>query len=107
MPQEPRDVDELEQELELLQQEKMILLGLMTGGYAYFLRQFMIGHHNSAGLSPDLCEQTILDALKRIISTQERFGYEYLSEIEAALARMSQASPLDPYVQKVPPTKHD
>lgn len=101
MQQEPREIDDQEQELELLRQEKMILLGLMAGGYAYFLRQFMIGHHNSAGLSPDLCEQTILDALKRVVSTQERFGYEYLSEIEAALTRMSQAYPLEPYIQAV------
>ena len=106
MQQDPKDIDAQEQELELLRQEKMILLGLMAGGYAYFLRQFMIGHHNPAGLSPDLCEQTILDALKRVISTQERFGYEYLSEIEAALARMSQAHPLAPYVKQVPPTEH-
>jgi hypothetical protein len=101
MQQDPREIDE--QELELLRQEKMILLGLMAGGYAYFLRQFMIGHHSPTGLSSERCEQTILDALKRIISTQERFSYEYLSEIEAALARMGQAYPLEPYVQQVAP----
>lgn len=106
MQQEPKP-DAQEQELELLRQEKMILLGLMAGGYAYFLRQFMIGHHNPTGLSPDLCEQTILDALKRVVSTQERFGYEYLSEIEAALTRMSQAYPLEPYVRQVASPEDD
>lgn len=97
-----QELDERDQEIERLQQEKMILLGLMAGGYAYFLRQFMIGHH-SEGLTPDVCEQTILDALKRVLATQERFGYEYVSEIEAALARMSQAQPLTPYIQQVCP----
>ncbi len=106
MEQDPIPMDERDQELELLRQEKMILLGLMAGGYAYFLRQFMIGHHTPEGLTPELCEQTILDALRRVLSTQERFGYEYLSEIEAALARMSQAHPLEPYVQKVTPENH-
>jgi hypothetical protein len=94
-------IDERDQELERLRQEKMILLGLMAGGYAYFIRQFMVGHHTPTGLTPEQCEQTIIDALKRVRSTQERFGYEYLSEIAAALTRMSQAQSLDPYIQKI------
>ncbi|MGF1602222.1 MAG: hypothetical protein ACFCU8_09410 [Thermosynechococcaceae cyanobacterium] len=99
---EPKPImDERDQELERLRQEKMILLGLMAGGYAYFIRQFMVGHHAPEGLTPEQCEQTIIDALKRVQSTQERFGYEYLSEIAAALARMSQAQPIDPYLQKI------
>ncbi|MGB7416478.1 MAG: hypothetical protein WA902_19900 [Thermosynechococcaceae cyanobacterium] len=93
-------IDERDQELEQLRQENMILMGLMAGGYAYFIRQFMVGHHAPEGLTPEQCEQTIIDALKRVRSTQERFGYEYLSEIAAALARMSRVQPIDPYLQK-------
>jgi hypothetical protein len=92
----PADIQE---ELDALRHDNALLLGLMAGGYAYFLRQFMIGHQN--GLSAADCEQTILDALKRVLSTQERFSCEYLAEIEAALAKMTQTVPLEPYLQKI------
>jgi hypothetical protein len=36
-----------------------------------------------------------------VISTQARFGYEYLPEIEAALEKMTMTVPLKPYLEKV------
>jgi hypothetical protein len=36
-------MEDLHQELELLRHENDLLLGLMAGGYAYFLRQLMVG----------------------------------------------------------------
>jgi 7-cyano-7-deazaguanine synthase in queuosine biosynthesis len=86
-------------ELELLRYENEILLGLMAGGYAYFLRQLMVGQQTPDGLSPSACEQTIVDALRRVQSTQMRFGYEYLTEIEAALSKMTKTLPLKLYLE--------
>lgn len=88
------------EELELLRYENEILLGLMAGGYAYFMRQLMVGQQTPEGLSPQVCEQTIVDALRRVRSTQERFGYEYLVEIEAVLERMTQTLPLASYLSQ-------
>jgi hypothetical protein len=88
----------LQQELDELRHENALLMGLMTGGYAYFLRQLMVGHQK--GLSAADCEQAIVDALKRVLSTQERFGCEYLAEIEAILVKMTQTVALEPYVQQ-------
>ncbi len=90
--------EDLQQELETLRHENALLMGLMTGGYAYFLRQLMVGHQN--GLSAADCEQAIVDALKRVISTQERFDCEYLTEIEAILSKMTQTIALEPFIQK-------
>jgi hypothetical protein len=101
------NIEELLQELEVLRQENSVLQGLMMGGYAYFLRQFMVGHLTSNGLAASICEETILDALQRILSTQNRFGYEYLSEIEAVLQKMTQTVPLDPYLRKAAETLKD
>ncbi|HEY9825246.1 MAG TPA: hypothetical protein V6D19_07345 [Stenomitos sp.] len=95
------DILELQAELEALRHDNDVLLGLMTGGYAYFIRQFMVGHQQPEGLTPQECERTILDALKRVLATQKRFECEYLPEIAAVLAKMSQTVPLDPYLQKV------
>jgi hypothetical protein len=93
-------MEELHRELELLRHENDILLGLMAGGYAYFLRQLMVGQQNPDGLSSGVCEQTIIDALRRVQSTQKRFGYEYLEEIEAVLNRMTNTLPLGSYLEK-------
>jgi hypothetical protein len=96
-------MEEFYQELELLRHENEILLGLMAGGYAYFLRQLMVGQQTPDGLSPDVCEQTIMDALRRVQSTQRRFGYEYLAEIEAVLTKMTNTLPLATYLKKDEP----
>jgi hypothetical protein len=94
-------MEDLYQELELLRHENDILLGLMAGGYAYFLRQLMVGQQAPNGLPPDVCKQTILDALRRVQSTQARFDYEYLAEIEAVLNRMTKTLPLASYLQQI------
>jgi hypothetical protein len=93
-------MEDLHRELELLRHENDILLGLMAGGYAYFLRQLMVGQQTPDGLSPAVCEQTIVDALRRVQSTQMRFGYEYLEEIEAVLDKMTKTLPLASYLKK-------
>jgi hypothetical protein len=90
--------EDLQHELETLRHENALLMGLMTGGYAYFLRQFMVGFQK--GLSAADCEQAIVDALKRVLSTQDRFDCEYLADIEAILAKMSHTVALDPYLER-------
>jgi hypothetical protein len=95
--------EDIQQELETLRHENALLMGLMTGGYAYFLRQLMVGQLN--GLSVADCEQAIVDALKRVLSTQERFGCEYLAEIEAILSKMTQSVSLQPYLKKIEDAK--
>jgi hypothetical protein len=105
---DPDHLDPIEQtaqtadaELELLRYENDVLLGLMAGGYAYFLRQLMIGQQSTEGLSPLVCKQTIIDALRRVQATQTRFGYEYLQEIEAVLEKMTQTLPLESYLSEI------
>ncbi|MCG9891770.1 MAG: hypothetical protein MH252_11915 [Thermosynechococcaceae cyanobacterium MS004] len=95
---EDLSLEALQEELDQLHHENELLLGLMAGGYAYFLRQLMVGQHSPSGLSAEACQQTIRDALRRVQSTQVRFGYEYLAEIEAVLNRMSQTIPLSSYL---------
>jgi hypothetical protein len=90
--------EDVQQELDALRHENALLMGLMTGGYAYFLRQFMVGHQN--GLSAQACQQAIVDALKRVLSTQERFDCEYLADIEAILLKMTHTVALEPYIEK-------
>jgi hypothetical protein len=90
--------EDVQQELDNLRHENALLMGLITGGYAYFLRQFMVGHQN--GLSAEDCEQAIVDALKRVLSTQERFDCEYLADIESILLKMTHTVALEPYVEK-------
>ncbi|WP_299416051.1 hypothetical protein [Acaryochloris sp. IP29b_bin.148] len=97
-------MEELEQELETLRQENTLLQGLMTGGYAYFLHHFMVGHQSQMGLTADACEKIVIDALKRVLSTQNRFDCEYLSEIEAILNQMTTVVPIEPYLQQIPST---
>lgn len=98
-------MENLEQELEALRQENILLQGLMTGGYAYFLHHFMMGHQSDMGLSAETCEKIVVDALRRVLSTQNRFQCEYLSEIEAILNKMTTVVPIEPYLQKVSPPK--
>jgi hypothetical protein len=90
--------EDVQQELDALRHENALLMGLMTGGYAYFLRQFMVGYQN--GLSAEDCEQAIVDALKRMLSTQDRFDCEYLADIEAILLKMTHTVALEPYIAK-------
>jgi hypothetical protein len=90
--------EDIQQELDTLRHENALLMGLMTGGYAYFLRQFMVGGQN--GLSAADCDQAIVDALTRVLSTQERFDCEYLAEIEAILLKMTHTVALEPYVEQ-------
>lgn len=86
-----------------LEYENALLLGLMVGGYAYFLNHLMVGHHNQQGLSPAACEQIVVDALKRVMTTQDRFACDYLGDLEQALAKMTTVLSLEPYLQQINP----
>lgn len=97
---QPEEIKNLIDEVDELRYENAVLLGLMAGGYAYFFRQLMMGHQTADGLSAEVCDRILVDALKRVMSTQTRFGYEYLAEIEAALEKMTMAAPLKPYLEK-------
>lgn len=96
-----QEIEELYQEVEDLHRETAMLMGLMAGGYAYFLQRLMLAHQQPMGLTPDACEQIVVDALKRILSSQERFGYDFLAEIQAVLQKMHQPMPLDAYLARV------
>ncbi|MEB3338893.1 MAG: hypothetical protein VKJ46_15595 [Leptolyngbyaceae bacterium] len=95
------EIDDLYKEVEELHQETAILMGLMSGSCAYFLQQLMVGHRQETGLSAEACEQIVVNALKRIVSSQERFGYDFLAEIQAVLQKMSRPIALDPYLEQV------
>lgn len=92
-----REIDDLYLEVEALHEETALLQGLMAGSCAYFMHQLMLAHQGQNGLTAAACEQIVVDALKRMQSTQERFGYEVLSEIEAVLQKMSRPLSLEPY----------
>ncbi len=101
---QPEEIKSLIDEVDELRHENAVLLGLMSGGYAYFFRQLMVGHQNLQGLSAEVCDRILVDALKRVMSTQARFGYDYLAEIEAALEKMTMTVPLKPYLEKASET---
>jgi hypothetical protein len=88
------------QELEQLQDDNELLLGLMTGGFAYFFHQLILGHQQH-GLAAEACEEIILKALHRIRSTETRFGCEYLSDIEATLEKVTGTQSLQSYLNKI------
>jgi hypothetical protein len=95
-----QEIEDLYLEVEELHRESALLTGLMAGSYAYFLQRLMLGHQGESGLSAQECEQIVVDALKRIRSSQSRFEYDFLSEIQAALQKMSRPLPLDPYLDQ-------
>ena len=96
-----QEIDELYKEVEDLHQETAMLMGIMAGSYAYFLQHLMLGHQHQTGLTVEVCEQIVVDALKRIQSSQERFGYDFLAEIQAVLQKMNQPIPLEPYLARL------
>jgi hypothetical protein len=96
-----QEIEDLYLEVEELHRETALLTGLMAGSYAYFLQKLMLGHQGQAGLSAEECEQIVVDALKRIQSSQKRFELNFLAEIETVLQKMSQPLPLEPYLQQM------
>jgi hypothetical protein len=103
-----QEIDDLYLEVEELHHETAVLQGLMAGSCAYFMQQLMLGHQSQTGLTAQVCEQIVINALQRILSTQNRFGYEVLPEIEAVLEQMSQPLSLDRYHcdRKMPDSNH-
>lgn len=96
-----QEIEDLYLEVEELHRETALLTGLMAGSYAFFLQHMMLAHQNQMGLSAQDCEKIIVDALKRVQSSQDRFEYDFLSEIQAVLQKMSQPLSLDPYLQQI------
>jgi hypothetical protein len=96
-----QEIEDLYLEVEELHRETAVLMGLMAGSYAYFLQRLMLAHQDSSGLSAQDCEKIVVDALKRVQSSQNRFEYDFLSEIQAVLQKMSQPLSLDPYLEQI------
>jgi hypothetical protein len=96
-----QEIEDLYLEVEELHRETAILAGLMAGSYAYFLQRLMLAHQDQTGLSSQDCEKIVVDALNRVQSSQNRFEYDFLSEIQAVLQKMSQPLSLDPYLQQI------
>jgi hypothetical protein len=96
-----REIDDLYHEVEELHHETEMLQGVMAGSCAYFIHQLMLGHQSQQGLSSEQCQRIVVDALKRILSSQKRFEYDFLTEIEAVLAKMSQPAALNDYLEKI------
>jgi hypothetical protein len=96
-----REIDDLYCEVGDLHQETAMLQGVMAGSCAYFLHQLMLGHQNQQGLSPEQCQQLVIDALKRLRSSQNRFEYDFLTDIEAVLDKMDQANALQAYLEEI------
>ncbi len=95
-----QEIEELYREVEDLHQETGMLLGLMSGSYAYFLQQLMLKHQAQEPLTPENCEKIVVDSLKRILITQNRYDYDFLAEIQAALSKMSQPTPFEDYLKQ-------
>ncbi|MBW4552856.1 MAG: hypothetical protein KME35_17355 [Aphanocapsa sp. GSE-SYN-MK-11-07L] len=92
-----REIDDLYREVEELHHETAMLQGVMAGSCAYFIHQLVLGHQSQQGLSPEQCQQLVIDALKRIRSSQNRFEYDFLTDIEAVLDKMHLSNALKDY----------
>ena len=95
-----QEIEELYREVEDLHQETAMLLGLMSGSYAYFLQQLMVKHQAQEPLTPENCEKIVVDSLKRVLATQKRYNYDFLTEIKTALSKMSQPTPFEDYLKQ-------
>lgn len=95
-----QEIDGLYEEVEALHGETGILMGLMAGSFAFFIKQLMAAHQSKSPLEPHHCEQMVIDALRRVVSTQHRFDMDLVSEIRATLKKMNAAESLQPYLDK-------
>lgn len=95
-----REIDTLYEEVEELHGETGMLMGLMAGSFAFFIKQLMAAHQSQTPIAPHQCEQMVIDALRRMVSTQHRFDADLVSEIRATLKKMNQAESLQPYLDK-------
>ena len=95
-----REIDELYEEVEALHGETGMLMGLMTGSFAFFVKQLMAASQSKTPIEPHQCERMVIEALRRVISTQHRFDVELVSEIQATLNKMTDVESLQPYLDK-------
>lgn len=95
-----REIDELYEEVEALHRETDLLLGLMSGSFAFFIKHLISAHRAGAALSPEQCEQMVVDALRRVISSQQRFEYDLISELRTTYGKMDSSSHLSTYLAK-------
>ncbi len=98
-----REIDDLYHEVEELHHETAMLQGVMAGSSAYFIHQLMLGHQSQQGLSAEQCQQLVVDALKRLRSSQNRFEYDFLTDIEAILEKKYPSNPLKDYLEQIEP----
>ena len=95
-----REIDTLYEEVEALHGETGMLMGLMAGSFAFFIKKLMTAHQSQTPIDPHQCEQMAIDALRRIVSTQHRFDADLVSEIRATLNKMNAAELLQPYLDQ-------
>jgi hypothetical protein len=98
-----REIDDLYHEVEELHHETAMLQGVMAGSCAYFIQQLMLADQSQQGLSAEQCQQIVVDALKRILSSQKRFEYDFLTDIAAVLEKMDQSTALNNYLKRIKP----
>ena len=70
---------------------------MLSGSFAFFLKHLIAALHAQSPLSPSDCEQIIQDALKRVISSQNRFNYDLVSDIHTTLGKMKNAEDVQTY----------
>lgn len=98
------EIDELYAEVEALHEETDLLLGLMSGSFAYFMSRLMTAHQAGQSISPEQCEQIVIDALRRVLSTQNRFNYDLICEIQTTFSKIDETHLLLSYLEKAKQT---
>jgi hypothetical protein len=92
-----QEVEDAYLEIEELHQLTALLLGVIGGSVAYFTHHLIQAHQSGAGLPPETCAALVQDSLRRLQSTQTRFGVNLRQEIEAVLIRLESTQSLDTY----------
>ena len=95
-----REIDELYEEVEALHDESGMLLGLMSGSFAFFIKHLISAHQSGEALEPEACERMVVNALQRVLSTQNRFDYDLISEIQNTFRKMDETGMLTQYLDK-------
>ena len=89
-----REINDLYEEVEDLHGETGMLTGLMAGSFAYFSKFLLAASRDDKAITPKECEDIWLDAVKRVISTQQKFDYDLVKEIRSTIGRMNDSEGL-------------
>ena len=95
-----REIDDLYEEVESLHDETGMLLGLMSGSFGFFLKHLITAHQGGDAIAPEDCEQMVIDALRRVLSTQHKFNYDLISEIRDVMLKMDESGSFARYLDK-------